>query len=158
MDRQGLKKFAIWSHDKLRAQVAEIAKLYPVRFVEEMRLLDQSDEDYIEGDENCIRRIIYFDDKLVEKTAFSLFYRLCVLRYLEVNGIVLPDGFRVFSEEGKEEQYNPFVLGASIAKHRHMPPFDDGPYMSFEKLNNSLKNGLICFFLDRNNVLQRTPV
>ena len=75
MDRQGLKKFAIWSHDKLRAQVAEIAKLYPVRFVEEMRLLDQSDEDYIEGDENCIRRIIYFDDKLVEKTAFSLFRR-----------------------------------------------------------------------------------
>ena len=136
MDRQGLKKFAIWSHDKLRAQVAEIAKLYPVRFAEEMRLLDKSDEDYIEGDENCIRRIIYFDDKLVEKTAFSLFYRLCVLRYLEVNGIVLPDGFRVFSEEGKEEQYNPFVLGASIAKHRHMPPFDDGPYMSFKKLKD----------------------
>ena len=44
MDRQGLKKFAIWSHDKLRAQVAEIAKLYPARFVEQTTLLDQSDD------------------------------------------------------------------------------------------------------------------
>lgn len=108
MDRQAIRKFATWARRSLKAQVSATMQKCKI-------IANVATEQAAPSIENDIPSP---PDNIVEDFAYELFYRICALRYMEVNGVILPKGFRSFTEE--DNTYCHPMIALSICENPGM--------------------------------------
>lgn len=118
MEKNAIKKFAVWARTELLARVAQRAARYGI---EKDNMID-ANADSINGvllsqDEKKQRRALIRQinekgyDQVVEEVAYTWFNRFIALRFMEVNGY-LPSHIRVFTNENNE--FRPEILSEAI--------------------------------------------
>lgn len=118
MEKNAIKKFAVWARTELLARVAQRAARYGI---EKDNMID-ANADSINGallsqDEKKQRRALIRQinekgyDQVVEEVAYTWFNRFIALRFMEVNGY-LPSHIRVFTNENNE--FSPEILSEAI--------------------------------------------
>ena len=118
MDKNAIKKYAVWARNELIARVSQRAALYEI-----------TADGY--GDQNAASvhgRVLSDEEKkqrraligrirekgyglVMEEIAYTWFNRFCALRFMEVNGY-LPSRVRVFTDE--ENRFRPQILAEAI--------------------------------------------
>ncbi|APG74825.1 BREX-1 system adenine-specific DNA-methyltransferase PglX [Lactobacillus delbrueckii] len=118
MEKNAIKKFAVWARTELLTRVAQRAARYGI---EKDDMID-ANADSINGvllsqDEKKQRRALIRQinekgyDQVVEEVAYTWFNRFIALRFMEVNGY-LPSHIRVFTNENNE--FIPEILSEAI--------------------------------------------
>ncbi|MBT8900173.1 BREX-1 system adenine-specific DNA-methyltransferase PglX [Lactobacillus delbrueckii subsp. bulgaricus] len=118
MEKNAIKKFAVWARTELLTRVAQRAARYGI---DKDNMID-ANADSINGvllsqDEKKQRRALIRQinekgyDQVVEKVAYTWFNRFIALRFMEVNGY-LPSHIRVFTNENNE--FSPEILSEAI--------------------------------------------
>jgi type II restriction/modification system DNA methylase subunit YeeA len=118
MEKNAIKKFAVWARTELLTRVAQRAARYGI---EKDNMID-ANVDSINGvllsqDEKKQRRALIRQinekgyDQVVEEVAYTWFNRFIALRFMEVNGY-LPSHIRVFTNENNE--FSPEILSEAI--------------------------------------------
>lgn len=118
MEKNAIKKFAVWARTELLTRVAQRAARYGI---EKDNMID-ANADSINGvllsqDEKKQRRALIRQinekgyDQVVEEVAYTWFNRFIALRFMEVNGY-LPSHIRVFTNENNE--FSPEILSEAI--------------------------------------------
>lgn len=118
MEKNAIKKFAVWARTELLTRVAQRAARYGI---EKDDMID-ANADSINGvllsqDEKKQRRALIRQinekgyDQVVEEVAYTWFNRFIALRFMEVNGY-LPSHIRVFTNENNE--FSPEILSEAI--------------------------------------------
>ena len=117
MDKNSIKKFAVWAHRALIASVSRRAQCYGIRehhIEEEAAVIDGRPLTECECEMRrslvrMIQRNGYW--QTIENVAYTWFNRFCALRFMEVNGY-LPAKVRVFTDENG--QFNPQILTEAL--------------------------------------------
>lgn len=114
MDKNAIKKFAIWARKELIARVTQRAYLYGVDGEQELdaeqkevngRLLSAVE---LKQRRTLVRRVKEKGfESVMDEAAYTWFNRFAALRYMEVNG-VLPTRVRVFTDS--EGAFQPQIL------------------------------------------------
>lgn len=118
MEKNSIKKFAVWARTELLTRVAQRAARYGI----EKDNMINVNADSINGvllsqDEKIQRRALIRQinekgyDQVVEEVAYTWFNRFIALRFMEVNGY-LPSHIRVFTNENNE--FKPEILSEAI--------------------------------------------
>ena len=118
MDKNAIKKYAVWARRELIERVAKKAQQYGIEENAEM----DANADSINGilltpSEKKERQalITQISDKgyeqVMEEVAYTWFNRFSALRFMEVNGY-LPSHVRVFTDE--ENNFKPQILAEAI--------------------------------------------
>lgn len=118
MEKNAIKKFAVWARTELLTRVAQRAARYGI---EKDNMID-ANANSINGvllsqDEKKQRRALIRQinekgyDQVVEEVAYTWFNRFIALRFMEVNGY-LPSHIRVFTNENNE--FRPEILSEAI--------------------------------------------
>lgn len=118
MDKNAIKKFAVWARIELIIRVSQKCEEYGIK---EDSIVDAS-SDSINGKvlskiekEQRIACIAQIDEKgykqVIEEVAYTWFNRLSALRFMEVNGY-LPSRVRVFTD--MENNFKPQILTEAI--------------------------------------------
>ena len=118
MEKNAIKKFAVWARTELLTRVAQRAARYGI---EKENVID-ANADSINGvllsqDEKKQRRALIRQinekgyDQVVEEVVYTWFNRFIALRFMEVNGY-LPSHIRVFTNENNE--FIPEILSEAI--------------------------------------------
>lgn len=118
MEKNAIKKFAVWARTELLTRVVQRAARYGI---EKDNMID-ANADSINGvllsqDEKKQRRALIRQinekgyDQVVEEVAYTWFNRFIALRFMEVNGY-LPSHIRVFTNENNE--FSPEILSEAI--------------------------------------------
>ena len=118
MEKNSIKKFAVWARTELLTRVAQRAARYGI----EKDNMINVNADSINGvllsqDEKIQRRALIRQinekgyDQVVEEVAYTWFNRFIALRFMEVNGY-LPSHIRVFTNENNE--FIPEILSEAI--------------------------------------------
>ena len=139
MDKNAIKKFAIWARRELIARVSQKAEQYGIteehhgdadaeRIGE--RLLTRTEQSQRK---NLIIRIEQEGYRQVmEEVAYTWFNRFIALRFMEVNGY-LPTRIRVFTDE--ENAFKPQILAEAI--HMEMDGLDMEKVYAFKEKNQT---------------------
>ena len=117
MDKNAIKKYAIWARQELITRVKTRAAIYGISGDEMQENVDSVDGKLLTRREKSqraaliarIKQIGY--DQVIEETAYTWFNRFCALRFMEVNGY-LPSHVRVFTDENNA--FNPQILTEAI--------------------------------------------
>ncbi len=117
MDKNAIKKYAIWARQELITRVKTRAAIYGISGGEMHEDVDSIDGKLLTRREKSqraaliarIKQIGY--DQVIEETAYTWFNRFCALRFMEVNGY-LPSHVRVFTDENNA--FNPQILTEAI--------------------------------------------
>lgn len=117
MDKNAIKKYAIWARQELITRVKTRAAIYGISGGEMQENVDSVDGKLLTSREKSqraalisrIKQIGY--DQVIEETAYIWFNRFCALRFMEVNGY-LPSHVRVFTDENNA--FNPQILTEAI--------------------------------------------
>lgn len=123
MDKNAIKKYAVWARNELIARVAQKANQYGITEAE----IISASADSIHGKlltptEKKQRTALIEKIKtkgykqVIEEVAYTWFNRLTAIRFMEVNGY-LPSHVRVFTDE--ENRFAPQILAQAI--HLDMP-------------------------------------
>lgn len=126
MDKNAIKKYAVWARNELIARVAQKANQYGITEAE----IISASEDSIHGrlltpaekkQRTALIARINSKEKngyqqVIEEVAYTWFNRLTAIRFMEVNGY-LPSHVRVFTDE--ENRFAPQILAEAI--HLEMP-------------------------------------
>lgn len=118
MEKNAIKKFAVWARTELLTRVAQRAARYGI----EKDNMINANADSINGvllsqDEKIQRRALISQinekgyDQVVEEVAYTWFNRFIALRFMEVNGY-LPSHIRVFTNENNE--FKPEIMSEAI--------------------------------------------
>lgn len=118
MEKNAIKKFAVWARTELLTRVAQRAARYGI----EKDNMINANADSINGvllsqDEKIQRRALIRQinekgyDQVVEEVAYTWFNRFIALRFMEVNGY-LPSHIRVFTNENNE--FKPEIMSEAI--------------------------------------------
>ncbi|MFV4964695.1 BREX-1 system adenine-specific DNA-methyltransferase PglX [Lactobacillus delbrueckii subsp. allosunkii] len=118
MEKNAIKKFAVWARTEMLTRVAQRAARYGI---EKDNAVDR-DADSINGillseTEKAQRRALIRQieekgyDQVIEEVAYTWFNRFIALRFMEVNGY-LPSHIRVFTNENNE--FKPELLSEAI--------------------------------------------
>ncbi|MFV4980699.1 BREX-1 system adenine-specific DNA-methyltransferase PglX [Lactobacillus delbrueckii] len=118
MEKNAIKKFAVWARTEMMTRVAQRAARYGI---EKDNVVDR-DADSINGillseTEKAQRRALIRQieekgyDQVIEEVAYTWFNRFIALRFMEVNGY-LPSHIRVFTNENNE--FKPELLSEAI--------------------------------------------
>lgn len=118
MEKNAIKKFAVWARAELLTRVAQRAARYGI---DKDNMID-ANADSINGvllsqDEKKQRRALIRQidekgyDQVVEEVAYTWFNRFIALRFMEVNGY-LPSHIRIFTNENNE--FSPEILSEAI--------------------------------------------
>ncbi|GHN53712.1 BREX-1 system adenine-specific DNA-methyltransferase PglX [Lactobacillus delbrueckii] len=118
MEKNAIKKFAVWARTEMLTRVAQRAARYGI---EKDNVVDR-DADSINGillseTEKAQRRALIRQieekgyDQVIEEVAYTWFNRFIALRFMEVNGY-LPSHIRVFTNENNE--FKPELLSEAI--------------------------------------------
>lgn len=118
MDKNAIKKYAVWARTELIARVSMKAEQYGIA---EDNMVDASADSVngkvLSADEKKQRQalITQIKDKgyrqVMEEVAYTWFNRFSALRFMEVNGY-LPSHVRVFTDE--ENRFKPQILAEAI--------------------------------------------
>lgn len=118
MDKNAIKKYAVWARTELIARVSMKAEQYGIA---EDNMVDASADSVngkvLSADEKKQRQalIAQIKDKgyrqIMEEVAYTWFNRFSALRFMEVNGY-LPSHVRVFTDE--ENRFKPQILAEAI--------------------------------------------
>lgn len=118
MDKNAIKKYAIWARNELIARIAQKALRYGISkdsIVD--AYADSIDGVLLSAVEKRQRQALITQieakgfEQVVEEVAYTWFNRFCALRFMEVNGY-LPSNIRVLSDEGND--FKPEILTKAI--------------------------------------------
>ena len=118
MDKNAIKKYAIWARNELIARIAQRALKYGIskdNIVD--AYADSINGVLLSAVEKSQRQVLIAQieakgfEQVVEEVAYTWFNRLCAIRFMEVNGY-LPSGIRVLSDE--DNNFKPQILAQAI--------------------------------------------
>ena len=118
MDKNAIKKYAIWARNELIARIAQKALRYGISkdsIVD--AYADSINGVLLSAVEKRQRQALIAQieakgfEQVVEEVAYTWFNRFCALRFMEVNGY-LPSNIRVLSDEGND--FKPEILTKAI--------------------------------------------
>lgn len=118
MDKNAIKKFAIWARRELIERVSQRAAIYGIT----AKHYGEPEAESVNGkllsaSEKNQRRILINSikekgfEQVIEEVAYTWFNRFAALRFMEVNGY-LPSHIRVFTNEAGE--FKPQILTEAI--------------------------------------------
>ena len=105
MDKNAIKKYAIWARKELIEKVSQKAVYYEIEDGKEIKsdldsvhgiLLSNSEKKQREALISRIKKDGY--EQVIEEVAYTWFNRFIALRFMEVNGYI-PSHVRVFTDE-----------------------------------------------------------
>lgn len=139
MDKNAIKKYAVWARRELISRVTQKAYQYGIR---EGNIIDD-DADSIDGkllteNEKKERQalIVQVNEKgfkqVMEEVAYTWFNRFSALRFMEVNGY-LPTHVRVFTDD--ENNFKPQILTEAI--HLELNGLDMDKVYELKEANNN---------------------
>ena len=139
MDKNAIKKYAVWARNELISRVAQKADQYGITEAE----IISASEDSIYGRlltpaekkqrTALIERIKTKGYKqVIEEVAYTWFNRLTAIRFMEVNGY-LPSHVRVFTDE--ENRFAPQILAEAI--HLDMPGLNMDKVFELKQANKT---------------------
>lgn len=142
MDKNSIKKYAVWARNELIARVAQKANQYGITEAETI----SASADSIHGKlltptEKKQRTALIEKIKnkgkngfqlVMEEVAYTWFNRFTAIRFMEVNGY-LPSHVRVFTDE--ENHFAPQILAEAI--HLDMPGLDMEKVFELKQANNT---------------------
>jgi len=133
MDKNAIKKYAVWARRELISRVSQRALQYGVSEKESIDADAESVHGYLLSDAEKrqrkalvarVKRMGY--EQTMEEAAYTWFNRFIALRLMEVNGY-LPTHIRVFTDE--ENSFKPQILTEAI----HLDP-ETMPGLAMEKV------------------------
>lgn len=139
MDKNAIKKYAVWARRELIKRVSQRAMLYGITAKSVVdpnadsvdgRLLSDKEKRQRQA---LIRKIEAKDyDQVIEEVAYTWFNRFAALRFMEVNGY-LPSHVRVFTNDAGE--FKPQILAEAI--HLELDGLDVNRVYALENENKS---------------------
>ena len=147
MDKNAIKKFAIWARRELISRVSQRAARYGI-----------TEKDPIDGQLQAVHGHVFTQEEqaqrraliehirkqgykqVMEEVAYTWFNRFIALRFMEVNGY-LPSYIRVFSDENNA--FNPQILAEAL--HVDLVGLDKEKLYAFEEKND--KEGLFKYLI-----------
>ncbi len=139
MDKNAIKKFAVWARRELIERVSQRAMIFGISAenvsdpnVESVngRLLSQTEKNQRQALIRNIKEKGF--EQVMEEVAYTWFNRFAALRFMEVNGY-LPSHIRVFTNDAGE--FKPQILAEAI--HLELPGFDMKKVYDLENANKS---------------------
>lgn len=118
MDKNALKKYAIWARRELITRVSQRATFYGVTEADygdvsadsiNGRILSVTEKKQRQALISQIRKKGY--EEVIEEVAYTWFNRFLALRFMEVNGY-LPDRVKIFTDS--ENRFQPQILSEAI--------------------------------------------
>ena len=139
MDKNAIKKFAVWARRELIERVSQKAMQYGITAEKSV----DADADSVNGvllsaDEKEQRRALMDQvrekgyEEVMEEVAYTWFNRFSALRFMEVNGY-LPSHVRVFTDE--ENHFQPQILTEAI--HLDMDGLDMEKVFAYKDANKT---------------------
>lgn len=147
MDKNAIKKYAVWARQELLRRVAARAEGYGVSKDECLpasadavrgRLLTPAEKTQRQKLLAVVRKNGY--EQVIEEAAYTWFNRLIALRFLEVNGY-LPSHVRVFTNEAGG--FQPQILAEAL--HLELPGLDQDRVIALKQAND--EDGLYKYLL-----------
>lgn len=117
MDKNAIKKYAVWARQELISRVSQRALIYGISEGEIQENVDSIDGRLLTRREKSQRAALISRVKqigygqVIEEVAYTWFNRFCALRFMEVNGY-LPSHVRVFTDENNA--FNPQILTEAL--------------------------------------------
>lgn len=147
MDKNAIKKYAIWARRELIARVSQRAALYEITAAG----YGNPDAVSVHGrilslEERNQRKALIAQiqqkgfEQVMEEIAYTWFNRFSALRFMEVNGY-LPSHVRVFTDE--ENNFKPQIMTEAI--HLEMDGLDMQKVFAFKDANDD--NGLFKYLI-----------
>ena len=147
MDKNAIKKYAVWARRELISRVSQKALQYGITDKEMVPANAASVNGVVlSADEMKQRRALIERihangyEQTIEEVAYTWFNRFIALRFMEVNGY-LPSRVRVFTDENNA--FNPQILTEAI--HLEMDGLDMEKVYAFKDAND--KDGLFKYLL-----------
>lgn len=147
MDKNAIKKYAVWARRELISRVSQKALQYGITDKEMVPANAASVNGVVlSADEMKQRRALIERihangyEQTIEEVAYTWFNRFIALRFMEVNGY-LPSRVRVFTDENNA--FNPQILTEAI--HLDMDGLDMEKVYAFKDAND--KDGLFKYLL-----------
>ena len=117
MDKNAIKKYAVWARRELISRVSQRALIYGISSGEIQENADSINGKLLTRREKSqraalisrVKQIGY--EQVIEEVAYTWFNRFCALRFMEVNGY-LPSHVRVFTDENNA--FNPQILTEAL--------------------------------------------
>ena len=117
MDKNAIKKYAVWARRELISRVSQRALIYGISSGEIQENADSINGKLLTRREKSqraalisrVKQIGY--EQVIEEVAYTWFNRFCALRFMEVNGY-LPSHVRVFTDENNA--FNPQILTEAV--------------------------------------------
>lgn len=118
MDKNAIKKYAVWARRELISRVSQKALQYGISEADcgdvtadtiNGHLLTATEKNQRQSLINKIKKDGY--QQVMEEAAYTWFNRFCALRYMEVNGY-LPTRVRVFTDE--QNNFKPQIISEAI--------------------------------------------
>lgn len=138
MDKNTIKKYAVWVREELIEKVTARAVKYDVVKDKELNpSLDSINGEVLSESEKNERKALIKKineagyDQVMEEVAYTWFNRFIAIRFMEVNGY-LPSHIRVFSNENGE--FRPQILSEAI--HLEMPGLDIEKVLAYKEDSN----------------------
>lgn len=138
MDKDAIKKYAVWAREELIEKVTARAVKYDVVKDKELNpSLDSINGEVLSESEKKERKALIKRinedgyDQVMEEVAYTWFNRFIAIRFMEVNGY-LPSHIRVFSNENGE--FRPQILSEAI--HLEMPGLDMEKVLAYKEDSN----------------------
>ena len=139
MDKNAIKKYAVWARRELIERVSQRAMIYGITAKDagdpnadsvNGQLLSQAEKRQRQALIRNIKAKGY--DQVVEEVAYTWFNRFAALRFMEVNGY-LPSHIRVFTNDAGE--FKPQILAEAI--HLELDGLDMNKVYELESANKS---------------------
>lgn len=123
MDKNAIKKYAVWARNELISRVAQKADQYGITEAEMISASEDSIYGRLLTPAEKKQRIALIDrikakgyQQVIEEVAYTWFNRFTAIRFMEVNGY-LPSHIRVFTDE--ENRFAPQILAEAIHLDMH---------------------------------------
>ncbi len=136
MEKNTIKKYAVWARTELISRVAQKAQYYGI---EENKPMQYNIGDELLTPQQKQQRhalIQRIEEKgyqqVIEEVAYTWFNRFCALRYMEVNNY-LPSHVRVFTNE--ENEFKPQILTEAI--HLELDGLDMKEVYAYKEANDN---------------------
>lgn len=138
MDKNAIKKFAVWAREELIRRVSAKAAYYGITEKEIVDAGAESVNGNLLSDKEKRQRAALINkikeknyDYVIEEVAYTWFNRFCALRFMEVNSY-LPTHVRVFTDE--ENKFQPQILAEAI--HLELDGLDMEKVYSYKEKND----------------------
>ena len=135
MDKNAIKKYAVWAREELIEKVTARAVKYDIVKDKELNpSLDSINGEVLSESEKNERKALIKRinedgyDQVMEEVAYTWFNRFIAIRFMEVNGY-LPSHIRVFSNENGE--FRPQILSEAI--HLEMQGLDMEKVLAYKE-------------------------